>query len=329
MPSIAFWQKRLAEIYPNSDAQKTPDYLMAHLYTSCSELCRILLRDEYDPARDQFVIRAFTWMIALANYFKLNLEDDLIRRYPGVCNYCLYGPCRCDQTGKIALNKYGNRISDDEIAFELEIKYRAVRTAGEFSFDNLVDRVSAIYPGNRTLLKKNGQAYVAGKMLEEGGEVHRSYSGYLRGAGEAKCVGNELADLSGWVVSCWDVEHGKKSLDAEFSRMFIEGCPTCSSPVCACPTYSITRDQEEAIRAIAVELRKLQKIIKNDSAVDEAVDAAESAVAEPTADKRRSMLDKVDGAIRGVKQMNDGSDAVLAISKRVTNAAEFLQGFFP
>ena len=80
MTSISFWQARLKEIYPNKD--KSPDYMMAHAYTACSDLGRLLLRQEKSHRRETAVISALSWLISLSNHFDVDYETALVRRSP-------------------------------------------------------------------------------------------------------------------------------------------------------------------------------------------------------------------------------------------------------
>jgi hypothetical protein len=224
----------------------------------------------------------------------------------------------------LPLTPEGRRISDSRVEEELDAKYRVTKSSLELNFDRILKLVNNIYPGNRTLIKKHGQAYVASKMLEEGGEIHRSYSLYLKGDGKIKHVGVELADLSGWVLSCWDIEHGTASLDAAMANMFLEGCPTCKVNVCTCPAYSITRDQEETIRSVIQLLRALQNIGIQDNSIQDAVIAAESAAADPTSLKKKNLISKLKSVLSSAKEVNQGVDGTVGIVNKLSDSVEFL-----
>ena len=66
-----------------------PDYMMAHIYTACSDLGRLLLRNERDPRMNSAIIGAISWMMALSNHFDIDYEAEIVRHFPGCCRYCL------------------------------------------------------------------------------------------------------------------------------------------------------------------------------------------------------------------------------------------------
>lgn len=304
MTNIAVWQKRLAEIYPNKD--KTPDYIMAHIYTACSDLGHLLLRHQINRRCNRIVIKAIAWMTALSSKFDLDLEAAVAQRFPRVCPYCLKRPCECDRTGKRARgpNEYLDAYKIDE---ELRVQFDSIRNAGiEIGFTWFRDQIANIYPSNRALLLKGGQSYVIGKMLEEGGELHRAYSAHLMGEGDRSEIGAGLADLLAWVISCWDLAGEDRDLDTELAGTFMQGCYVCKKAPCECPSYSITLGQEEIIRAVIKHLRALKLGGVEVAKVDEAISAAEAARAMPAEKAKTTLLDHLKRAIGIAKTVDEG-----------------------
>lgn len=323
MSSIRFWQTRLQEVYPNRD--KSPDYMMAHAYTACSDLGRLLIRNDKDHRRETAVIGAVSWLISLANHFDIDYESAVVRRFPSVCSYCLGRPCRCDETGKLAKHRSGRLLTEAELQDELAAQYNSIRNANtEITWEWLRGQLAAIYPSNRALLSKGGQAYVVGKMLEEGGELHRAYSGFLLGGRGNDEISVELADLTAWVVSCWDLDGIGRELGAEIASLYVRGCFRCKVEPCNCPTYSITKSQEDLIREIAAQLRTLQNQGVSAPAVDDALATAEKVNTNPTPEAKRSLLTKLGRALEVTKSVRDGSTAVRDTANNLSGMVDML-----
>jgi NTP pyrophosphatase (non-canonical NTP hydrolase) len=299
---------------------------MAHIYTGCSDLGRLLLRSERDGRRDAAIIGTVSWLIALSNHFKLNYEHSIVRQFPSVCHYCLERPCACDRTNKRARHRSGQLLSEAEVQEKLVDKVRSIRNANvEIDFIWLIDQISAIYPSNRALLAKGGQAFVVGKLLEEGGELHRAYSNYLRGTGTKLEIEDELADLTAWLISCWDLDGTGKSFDAEFASAYAGGCRKCKSTPCVCPSYSITMGQEEIIREIAKTLRSLPDTEAMKGQVEAAISEVEETSATPTPANKKSLLKKVQGVIKGLRSVKEVSGDLSETTDHLSDLVDNLQ----
>jgi hypothetical protein len=131
--SLNAWVLMLQEIYGHSqNYSKTPFEVHAHLTEVSGAMGRLILRKRDLPAARTFAAKSFAWAVALLTRVRpndLNLEEILLRKFPGACPYCLEAPCRCWSGAKPDLDE--QRVRD---AF-----YRyaptARRTANDFQFD--------------------------------------------------------------------------------------------------------------------------------------------------------------------------------------------------
>ncbi len=309
--TIQEWQDHLRQVYPNSE--RTPDYMMTHLYTACSDIGRMLLRHEGGERRDRAVMSALSWMMALSNHFGVSFEDSLLSRFPAVCYYCLSGPCRCDETGRRAIGDHGEVLSRDEADYERQVRHDIFRRTGlPVTFKWLIGTLRAVYPGNRILLTKGGQGYVTGKLLEEGGELHRAYSEVLLKKADKSRVSEELADLASWIISCWALDGTPKSLDAEFHAAYGNHCPICSKLPCVCEVYTITPGQDELLRQIASELKRIENTAIDKEEVGKLVEFAEQAIIDPSPANKRSLVDGILGFLALNKSKLDNGKSEVA-----------------
>ncbi|MFO1083857.1 MAG: hypothetical protein U1E21_04810 [Reyranellaceae bacterium] len=271
---IRDWQSRFAKIYPNS--QLTPDYIMIHLATKCSMLTKSFLhRSENHATKDATIVQAISWLAAISSYFRVDYERALIARFPGACSYCLRAPCVCADSGKRALDRFGKQMSSEEVNHELEAKRNSYFNTGfRLSFDEFRNHLFRIYPGNRYVVGVGYYAHPLGKLQEEQGELHRAYSEFLRGETSTKVrIETEIADVSAWLVTLWDTANIGKNLDTMLADHFRYECPACRRAPCECPRYSITMDEDDAIRQAIVQLQALRGQGTVDSKrIEEAVD---------------------------------------------------------
>lgn len=287
--SMDEWQARFKEIYPN--AQVSPDTMMVHVFTWCGELGRRIIRDtQYDrsdttvPApRDHSILKATAWIIALCNHYDIKYSSALIGRFPHACPYCLSKPCACDTTGRKAIDKARNiTLSQEKTRLELAALARSYESEA-YSFDNIVSMIKSIYPANRSLLMKGGNGYVVAKFLEEGGELKAAYSqlelARRHGADHSDefldAVKEEIADLTAWLFSCWDLAQDGQSFDAGLSQMFRLGCTSCKRAPCECIPYYSSIIVSKAVEKFRNDLRGIEHV--DSPALKDAQNLAESA----------------------------------------------------
>lgn len=312
MQNIRDWQTRLGTIYAND--KRTPDYLMVHLSTRCSDISKAFLHQSRHLRRsvDGYVVGAISWMCAICNHFGLDYEKALIQRFPGICTYCIKRPCQCSETNRLAFHpNSATPMSTHDLEHEIEGHRNSYLNSGlRWSFDQFRQELHKIYPANRLFVRSGYFSYPLGKLDEERGELHRAYSAYLRGEKKKSDIEKEVADVTAWLVSLWGLDDQTKSLDTELANTFRLGCPQCKREKCECPTYSISADDEDLIRAAIQHLRDLQAQKQLPEAeIERAVQLVRTLPAESPASRRTTV-----GVIRGVldkaRQLPNASEGV-------------------
>jgi NTP pyrophosphatase (non-canonical NTP hydrolase) len=277
--NIQEWQSRLGCIYRNKSMN--PDYIMVHLSSKCSELSRIFNHQKaHYIATDPYIIKALSWLVAMCNHFGINYEEALIKRFPGKCSYCLKAPCVCIDTHKTAIDlKTGRALTEEEIESELAYSKGSFTNSGtRISFDELREMIFKIYPVNKAFIRANFWAMPLGKLDEEKGELHGAYSAYLRGQGGLDDIATEVCDITAWLISFWDFNQAKKSLDAELSSYYRNGCPSCKQASCNCGHYSISKTEEELLRDVINSLRTISAAkVLDAKLIDDATNLAHEA----------------------------------------------------
>lgn len=261
----------------------SPDTMMVHIFTWCSEVGRKIIRDShYDKTevslptpRDHSICKAIAWIIALANLYDIQFGEAIVKRFPRVCPYCVKGPCVCDSKGRLSRNRLGAARTPKQVRQDLEERSE-VCLREDITFDWIVNNIKEIYPANKTLLIKGGHAYIVAKLLEEGGELKAAYSQYElirrspgHNARETKLrISEEMSDLTAWLVSCWDLSSDNQSLDLYFDSLFSAGCPTCHETPCDCKPYYTSFANHQLLSKFSQELTVLRDQVKRDDLIE-------------------------------------------------------------
>lgn len=223
--SIRETQAYILDMYPNENL--TEDYIYAYVSRSVSYLCKNL--SQKLPSTNSF-IESIVWLMSLANKFGVDYEESMLRRYPGVCHYCLSHPCQCYKTNKAPANP----MPLHKVAEKLEFRFKSTASLGDVDFDFMAKNIDEIYRNNEVLWKSAGPWHHLVKMQEEIGEIHEAYTGYLSGRKNITALSHEFADAMGWILGAWQITHRGVSLKDTIKDYYIEGCPVCSQVKCSC-----------------------------------------------------------------------------------------------
>lgn len=327
---IREWQKKLGKIYSNEGM--SPDYIMVHLQTKCNELHRIFNHQKHHfLSTDPYILKSLSWLIALCNHFELDYEKVLLNQFPGKCGYCLCSPCACSETNKKAIDKRTDReLSIEEIDRELEYSRNSYFNVGtRLSFDGFRELIFKIYPTNKHFVYSGNYSFPLGKLSEETGEIHKAYSSFLLGKGNKDEIGFEIADATAWLISFWSVRNHRKSIDAEFSSLFRNGCPECKNDNCICSRYSITKSEEELIREIVRGLRAMKTFgSANHEVIDQTVSIAQEIRTEDNPTLRQRFFSAVGQLIKAAKQAPTATEGIMKTAENVEASLEHLKKLF-
>jgi len=162
--------------------------------------------------RDENLIIAFSWFMAVGNRLHINLEESIWNRFPNVCSYCATSPCECKATKRKTRKRIIVKRKDKPKTLE--------------GFQRMFAR---IYPPKKRTLE------VAGiHLAEEIGEVSEAVHVFL---GEHKpeqfhAITHELADYA----SCLFGVANSATLDMAkaLAKNYRKNCHACHKSPCAC-----------------------------------------------------------------------------------------------
>lgn len=105
------WVEMLDQIYGGTQNYSKSVYeIHAHLTEVCGIYANHLFKRKDPDQADRFLPRIFAWAVALlkkARPGKTDLEEIILRKFPGVCPYCTQKPCACWLKDKPTLDSGG------------------------------------------------------------------------------------------------------------------------------------------------------------------------------------------------------------------------------
>ncbi|MBN1931586.1 MAG: hypothetical protein JW786_08275 [Desulfobacterales bacterium] len=308
-------QSYLKDLYGNVNSNREWDYLYGYLSRTAGIVSKQITnapryRTLSEIDKTQFVL-AISWLFSLSNYFEIDVADSYLKKYPGICPYCMVSPCVCYKTKKMP----GINIPIYKIEEEKQWKYNDIKNQGALINSKwVISNTRAIYPANDTLWHHAGPWYHFTKLSEELAELHEAISKNQVGKKGEDAVSQEIADVFTWFISIWSSVFHDITLEDSMIDHYYNGCPECKQKPCTCPdrnsrpTDHINLDALNEINNRLHDLGSLKVIdegIIND--LQRAVEAAIDTQSEPrmvqasthTYDKLKridSSLDKIDEA---------------------------------
>lgn len=163
-----------------------------------------------DTVRSSYCLcMALSWLLALANRLHINLETEIVERYPNVCPKCASRPCSCGDTTVITRGMDSKNLPPPSTLKQFQLMFMV------------------IYPNN-TLRDS------AGHLMEEVAEVCEALDHFI-GTHELRLFGEvvtEMVDVFAHlcaVANCANIE-----IHDEMVNIFSNGCPSCFRVPCDC-----------------------------------------------------------------------------------------------
>lgn len=153
---------------------------------------------------------AFSWSLALGNRFHLDLDDEMWKRFPGICPYCKDTRCSCHK------QRPAERSRDLTAAIDRPKTLRGYQ------------QMFAVIYGHNTLRD------AAEHLNEEIGEVDEAVEHYL-GTHNPVLFEEIVIELVDAVTNMFAVATCMKlDLAVETEKVFKNGCPKCFDIPCKC-----------------------------------------------------------------------------------------------
>ncbi len=90
---IKEFQDLIRQIYFTRDVRRGPDKTFLWFLEEVGELTRAYRRKEENVGEEMADVMA--WLASMANLLGIDLETELLKKYPRVCPLCSSMPCAC------------------------------------------------------------------------------------------------------------------------------------------------------------------------------------------------------------------------------------------
>ena len=160
---------------------------------------------------------AFSWMMAVANRLKVDVEDIAWNRFPARCSYCGSNPCVCKKTK-----------SSKKVNFKRNIALKPGSLAG---FQKMF---ASIYPPSSRNILEAG-VHLAEEMGELSEAIHRFLGEHKKNIFQE--IEIEIADY----ISCiFGVANSANiQIAKELEKMYWKNCHVCHELPCECNFTSV------------------------------------------------------------------------------------------
>jgi NTP pyrophosphatase (non-canonical NTP hydrolase) len=92
---IREFQKMIRELYYERDSKRGKEKTMLWLVEEVGELAESIRKNDLESIGEE-IADVFAWLVSVANLYGIDLEKEVLKKYPGYCIRCGEKPCRCD-----------------------------------------------------------------------------------------------------------------------------------------------------------------------------------------------------------------------------------------
>jgi diguanylate cyclase (GGDEF)-like protein len=230
--TLSAYADMLHSIYgPSQNYAKTKYEILCHLSEVCGVAGKHILKKKDYVAAERFIPKIFGWVCALVRSVSvnnLNIEQTVLRKYPGVCPYCLSPKCSCWKLEKPNLQPERLRA-----LFE---KNSPSQRRGVGDFDVLFRGIyEHTWRGRNEDQDPISYTYI--RLIEELAEVSEAVRFYHL---YPENFENEVADLLSWWFALSHVLRDARgpagTVTSELLwRAYPGHCRDCESAPCFCP----------------------------------------------------------------------------------------------
>lgn len=331
-------QAGLGKLYDEANKNLSEDHILNRIDENSGFLTKTLL--EQIPGDDWF-IKTLSWLFALCNKLQIDIQESILRRYPGICPYCLASSCICYLTNKFprqnkSLQEKGEELKNKYSVLCIEIQDEVFHP----SIDEIGIKLKTIYRVNVLVWNSDKSKFFA-KLSEERAEIHRLCRQYRRARSRISALvkenlEKEIADYFAWLLAIWTLEKLHEpdfSFQEAFTDKYSAGCPYCTSCPCQCSTerqltmqtqpevrkvFSEVADPIEELRGQLIEIIDLLKQSPE-------LEKAANAVNVPKRLDRGAALAVLDAVRKIFESTNKFGKEAFNLIKMIGNAREYLE----
>jgi NTP pyrophosphatase (non-canonical NTP hydrolase) len=216
-PKTLYDMQRMNEyIYGERNrANYTTEQLVARLVEETTHLLE-LVRKDYRRGFGKKIADVVSWHSAVTNRLKIDIQDAMWEKYPGVCSYCLRPrDCQCGI-------EHPEEIKDKDFRLRSYRLYRDGREPHTFVEHQALH--ARLYAWQH---KKEFPIIVASHIVEEAGEVSEAFRHE-----HWEHMEEEMADVLGWAFTL--ANRMEIDLSDTIWEYYPYACPDCKAGPCVC-----------------------------------------------------------------------------------------------
>lgn len=221
------FQRYFEDLYGNINNERDWQEIYGYLSRTTGYLTKTLVKKR---ATEQDFVRPISWLFALASKLDISLEDAYIKKFPGICPYCIEPLCCCHTTNK----QPKRQMVPFRILEKRNEQHTVYARASERTFNSFARNTVAIYPGNQVIWQFAGPWMNCAKLFEEVAELQEAIAKHKIEEKTIDNVTEEFADVFAWILSAWTSSYPDLDLADVIKNYFYEDCPVCKSLPCAC-----------------------------------------------------------------------------------------------
>ncbi len=199
--------KKIEEIYGVPDDRLYD--LEDHFYFERKFLLRFAEASDLKEKVKNLLI-ALAWFLGMVRRFHLDPEDDIFRRYPYKCPFCLSLPCVCKDDAPKKSLKTGRPTA---------FKPKTIREWQKMFLK--------IYPKDR-------EKMLTEKIFRTHEDLHHLFRTFRKTLGKTKIKDIKKVTADHFVLYLRLFNVWKKDLGEEFGKLFSSGCYVCHKTPCEC-----------------------------------------------------------------------------------------------
>jgi NTP pyrophosphatase (non-canonical NTP hydrolase) len=210
--SIRQFQALNAKIYglPNDQIYSIFD-LLTQMQRFTMRALKGIRKDDTTKLRTNLLI-SFSWMMAIANRMHIDVEEQIWKRFPALCSYCGFAPCKCK---KIHPKK--------------RIKIKIDQPRRPTTMNGFQEMFRSIYPPESRTVSDAG-VHLAEETGEVGEAIHNFLGQHLQK--QFDDIELEIADYASCIFGV--ANSAPFDIAPELEKMFKNGCHVCHKTPCIC-----------------------------------------------------------------------------------------------
>ncbi len=93
---ISEFQRIIKKIFYDKDVKRGIDGTFRWMVEEIGELARSIKKMDKKKMEEE-IADIFAWLCSIANLVGIDIEENTVKKYPGVCSKCGNCPCECEE----------------------------------------------------------------------------------------------------------------------------------------------------------------------------------------------------------------------------------------